>query len=174
MNADSLNAIEVIHTLGPAGTNCEKAANEWYKRQGRTGEVKLYQTLEKALEQMPKNPSHALLGCIVYPELHTLVFSNLKTLTLSDCFIMHTFNMVLAARNEGPVSSVATHPAPQLLVSTDYKKSIVTSNSEAAIQCANGLVDACITTLPSAKNNNLHIKEDFGEVPMGFSIHTVK
>jgi hypothetical protein len=174
MQISSLNTIEVIHTLGPAGTNCEKAAIEWYKRQGRTGKVKLYQTLEKALEEMPKTASHALLGCIVYPELHTLVFSNLKTLTLSDCFIMPTFNMVLATRNQGPITSVATHPAPQLLASGEYKKTIVTSNSEAAIQCSEGAVDACITTLPSATNYKLHVKEDFGEVPMGFSIHTVK
>ena len=174
MQTDTLRTIEVIHTLGPTGTNCEKAAKEWYKRQGRAGTVKLYQTLEQALEEMPRTPANALLGCIVYPELHTLVFSNLNTLTLSDCFIMPTFNMVLAARHQGPICSVATHPAPQLLASDEYEKTIVTSNSEAAIQCSAGAVDACITTLPSATHYNLHIKEDFGEVPMGFSIHTVK
>lgn len=43
-----------IHTLGPAGTNCEKAGYLWLKNNNLNGEVILYSTLEEALVEVKK------------------------------------------------------------------------------------------------------------------------
>lgn len=48
---------------------------------------------------------------------------------------------------------------------------IVSSNSQAAIDCANGEVDACITTIKACEDCGLSIIQDFGEVPMAFILH---
>ncbi|MEM7759511.1 MAG: hypothetical protein AAF298_15500 [Cyanobacteria bacterium P01_A01_bin.40] len=167
--------ISVIHTLGPSGTNCEIAAHEWFARQNLQGKVCLHPTLETAAAKIEDEDSAALMGCVVYPQLHTLVFSNLKRLSLIDCFVFPTHNMVLASRNGKVPKSISTHPAPQELArSRQAELRLVNSNSQAAIDCADGITDACITTLRAAKANQLQILEDFGPVPMGYTIHVVK
>lgn len=74
MVAADPSRVAVLHTLGPTGTNCEAAAHAWFRRQGGVGRVELHSTLEQAVERMPEDDTHALLSCVVYPELHTLVF----------------------------------------------------------------------------------------------------
>ncbi|RTQ03058.1 hypothetical protein EKN38_06150 [Enterobacter sp. WCHEn045836] len=169
-----------VHTLGPAGTNCEKAAHLWLKNNGHHGEVKLHQTLEDAAQYMRNtNGADILLGCIVYPHLHHLVFKNLSYLKLIDCFVMNTHNMVFAGKNldPGEIKTVGSHPAPQDLIhqvpgiSKQLSIKLFNSNSEAARQCAANAVDACISTDISARSSGLTILTDFGPVPMGFSIH---
>jgi hypothetical protein len=171
----NLTPIRSLHTLGPSGTNCEAAAHRWLARNDIDGEVVLHDTLEEGVATMRDSGAadQALLGCIVYPELHTLVFSNLKWLKLVDCFIMPTHSMVLARKlgNGNELSRVATHPAPQGLVPEGCARILVTSNSVAAACCASGGVDGCVTTLVAARNHGLEIVRDYGPVPMGFSIH---
>lgn len=167
-----LNGVSVIHTLGPTGTNCEAAAYEWFRRQNKTASVVLHETLESALDNMSRDPEHALLGCVVYPELHTLVFSNLDRMMLAECFIFPTFNMLLASRPENrPVRTVSCHPAPKLLAPKDCKLRFTNSNTQAAIDCVNGITDGCITTLPAAKKHGLRVITDFGPIQMGFTVH---
>jgi prephenate dehydratase len=161
-----------LYTLGPTGTNCEAAAYEWFFRQDRQGKVFLNSTLEEAVEVMKQDSSGALLGCVVYPELHTLVFSNLKRLKLVDCFVFPTHNMVFASKDGVLPQRVATHPAPQELVpSWVAERQFVNSNVQAALNCRDGISDGCITTIVAAKAHQLHIIEDFGSIPMGFTIH---
>jgi prephenate dehydratase len=166
--------ITTIHTLGPSGTNCERAAEEWFNRGGIKGKIRLYPSLEVAAEAAMEDPHGGLLGCVVYPDLHTLVFSSLDRLELVDCFVMPTYNMVLAARADAtrPLECVATHPAPQHLVPKAVReRRFVDSNAQAAIDCARGLTDGCITTSFAAEEHSLVLLEDFGAVPMGFTIH---
>jgi len=165
--------IRELHTLGPAGTNCEKAAYTWLRQQGRDGAVHLYPTLEDAVEGIDGDPASGLLACVVYPELHTLVFSNLHRLAMVDCFVLPTHNMVLALRpGVTTPRSVASHPAPVgLIPDTIVERRLVNSNTRAAMDCARGLNDACITTAVSAQEHGLQVIADFGPVPMGFSIH---
>ncbi|WP_033338226.1 type 2 periplasmic-binding domain-containing protein [Catenuloplanes japonicus] len=166
------DAVTDIFTLGPTGTNCERAAEEWFRRSGvSTGTVHLHATLEDALEAMPMDGHAALLGCVVYPDLHNLVFENLHRITLADQFLMPTFNMVLASRDGSRPGTVATHPAPQSLVPSGMTKKLTTSNSQAARECAAGLTDGCISTLPAVKAHGLTLVEDFGPVQMGFTLH---
>lgn len=177
MSSETVNASIIVHTLGPAGTNCEEAARFWIQAKGfKKSKVVLHATLEDGLQSLLENPADSVLvGCVVYPKLHEIVFSNLDRLELVDQFIMPTFNMVYASRGQAQVQVAASHPAPRGLIEgrgLDIEET--TSNSRAANMCRAGLVDACITTMPAAVSNQLDILEDFGPVPMGFTVHAPK
>lgn len=162
-----------VHTLGPTGTNCEAAARHWLATNGYPEDhIELHPTLEVAAEAVIGRPGHVLLGCIVYPELNHLVFQNLGTMRLVDCFIIPTHSMVVAGDMGSERPLVASHPAPvNLLDAWSPEVQLVTSNAEAALVCARGEVDACVTTSVAAAAAGLPIVKDFGPVPMGFSIH---
>ncbi|WP_182875682.1 hypothetical protein [Microbispora sp. H10670] len=187
-----------LHTLGPAGTNCEAAARHWLERRGdRSGEIVLHDTLEKALLAVLEKPGNSvLLGCVVYPRLHEIVFQNIKTMALRECFVIPTHPMVLAGRSDGDIvmdasdadgvaaglriSSpaadravrVVSHPAPvSLLDGLDVRILAADSNAQAARACARGEADACITTIVAAEANGLDVIKNFGPVLMGYSIH---
>lgn len=66
-----------IHTLGPKGTNCDKAGYLWLRQKKFHGDIELHSTLEAALVEVKKNKDDLLLGCAVYPDLHKIVFENL-------------------------------------------------------------------------------------------------
>lgn len=164
-----------VHTLGPTGTNCEAAAYHWLRvRRGGTGSVVLYDSLESAVDGVLALPADSvLLACIVYPQLHEIVFQNLTELSLRECFVFPTYNMVLAAAEPtDELKTIISHPAPiNLLDEWDVTINLADSNSAAAIACAGGAADACVTTSVAAEQNNLVVLKDFGPVPMGFSIH---
>lgn len=166
-----LNSISVIHTLGPKGTNLAAAAKEWFSRRNLKGDVQLHETVEAAIERMPHANAHALLTCAVYPNLYNVVFRNISRLKFVDSFIWPTFPMLLASRSGSRPTVVATHPAPQSLVPEGMKRIITTSNSQAAIDCANGAVDGCITTLAALEMHGLKVVENFGPIPMVFTLH---
>lgn len=165
--------IRHLHTLGPTGTNLEAASHEWLRRKDIDGTVELHETIESALEAVPADGSHALTACAVYPALHTLVFANLHRLRMVDSFIMPTHNMVLASSGTKTPQRVASHPAPEGLVPAGAETVTVNSNSRAAIECAEGRVDGCVTTGVAAARHGLEILRDFGPVPMAFTVHQV-
>jgi hypothetical protein len=168
----ALSRIRRIRTLGPAGTNCEAAARHYAGLRGLDIEVDLHQTLEEAIALVADEPDAALLGCVVYPDLHKLVFPFLGRMVLADLFLFDTFNMVLAARNSGDrIHRVASHPAPSSLVPPGCDIHLANSNSEAASLCRSGEMDGCITTLAAARREGLSVVADHGAVPMGFTIH---
>lgn len=116
--------INKIHTLGPTNTNCEKAAYAWLKARNIEGEVILHDTLEDAVEALITNndSKSALLGCVVYPDLHKIVFSNLERIMLYDVFIDDTYDMVLASNGKcvNDLNCIASHPAPSGLILDNY------------------------------------------------------
>ncbi|MFD5513950.1 bacilysin biosynthesis protein BacA [Streptomyces sp. NPDC127051] len=164
-----------VHTLGPAGTNCEYAARYWLNRRADfPGIVVLHDSLERAVAAMLADPRDSvMLGCIVYPALHELIFQNVTRMRLSECFVMPTLPMVVASRTgEGKPQTVASHAAPvNLLDGLDIEFILSGSNSQAAQLCAEGQADACITTDVAARSNRLVVLRNFGPIPMGFSVH---
>ncbi len=174
----TMSQVRRLHTLGPTGTNCERAAHEWLRRRGvEAPDVVLHRTLEEAIGHVD-DPSEALLGCVVYPALHGIVFNNLHKLVLTDCLIIPTDEMLLASRPGTPLSDVKTagsHPAPvSLLDAFGVTTTLCNSNAEAAIRCASGEFDACITTRTAAQAHGLEVLRSFGTVSMGFSIHCLR
>ncbi|MEU9303424.1 bacilysin biosynthesis protein BacA [Streptomyces sp. NPDC048269] len=168
-----VDSIRYVHTLGPQGTNLEAAAHEWLHRRGIDGKIELHASLEAALDAVPDDGEHALAACAVYPDLHTLTFGNLHRLRMVDSFIMPTHNMVLASAGADDPRTVSTHPAPVGLVSAHAESRLVLSNSQAAIDCAAGRTEGCITTIVAAERHGLRVLRDFGPVPMVFTIHQV-
>jgi prephenate dehydratase len=164
-----------IHTLGPRGTNCEAAARHWLAEQGVSEpQIVLHRTLEEATVVMLADDGRtkALLACVVYPYLHDLVFKNLADMAMLDCFVMPTYPMVLASPGTTTPTTVASHPAPMSLIEgRGLDIHLANSNAEAALRCAAGEVDACITTSVAAERAGLILIQDFGPVPMGFSVH---
>jgi CheY-like chemotaxis protein len=165
-------SIGALHTLGPAGTNCELAARTWFERRGESGDVVLHPSFEAAADAAVRTPGAALLSCIAYPDLHTVLYSHLDELVLVDCLIIPTHGMVLAVRPDGgTLRTVASHPAPSSLAPEGTELRLATSNSEAARSCAAALVDACITTRAAMEAHGLALARDFGSVSMGFTVH---
>ena len=171
-----------IYTLGPEGTNCATAAQWWLdsRSNGNTSDVTaprivLHETLEQAFDELAENQDGYLLSCAAYPDLHTLIFTRLGDMELCDSFIMPTHSMVLASRTSThQIKSVATHPAPQSLVASQYDKVFANSNADAAVLCRAGKADACVTTVVAAGRHELNVVQDFGQVPMAFLIHSLK
>jgi hypothetical protein len=164
--------VTTIHTLGPTGTNLEMAAHHWFSSRRRDGTVILHAQVEDGLGSMRFDGSDAILACAVYPRLHDLVFQNLHRLAMVDSFILHTYEMVLATRpGQQSVTTIVTHPAPSSLVASRGQVSLSSSNSRAAAECAAGRYDACVTTDRAAKSAGLAIVENFGPVPMVYTLH---
>ncbi|MFD7447625.1 bacilysin biosynthesis protein BacA [Kitasatospora sp. NPDC059827] len=172
-NGADVDEVRHLHTLGPSGTNLQAASHEWLRRRGVRGTVELHSSIESALDAVPDDGRHALVACAVYPALHTLVFGNLHRLHMVDSFIMPTHNMVLATNGVDVPATVASHPAPTGLVPDGTEIREVLSNSRAAIECAEGRVEGCITTIVAAEDQGLRVVRDFGPVPMVFTVHQV-
>lgn len=171
LRSASRDQVRVIHTLGPQGTNLAAAAALWLASHGHEPRIRLHATVEEAAASMPRSPSQALLTCAVYPRLHELVFQHRAWLEFIDCFIAPTLPMVLASRDGGMPERVASHPAPLGLVPTGCATVLATSNAQAAIDCATGAAEGCITTLRAMEQNGLRLVRDFGTVPMVFTLH---
>jgi hypothetical protein len=160
-----------LHTLGPTGTNCERAAVTWARYRSLSPTLLLHRSLEDAANEVVGNDGAALVSAIAYPQLHSLIYSHLRDFQLIDIFIMNTDEMVLAARSASNPAICATHPAPEKLIPAEVARVYASSNSDAAARCANGEVDGCVTTLCCAKYHNLTLVQNFGKVAMGFAIH---
>jgi prephenate dehydratase len=163
-----------IHTLGPTGTNCELASQSWMDTNNVNGSIILHNSLEEGLQAMVEDKDRAvLLSCIVYPELHNLVFNNREEVELIGSFIFPTMPMLLAAKSDQYTPGIiASHPAPVALIPDDFTEiKYANSNVAAAKLCQNGEVDACITTEKGANSHGLRVIKNFGSIPMGFAIH---
>ncbi|MFW8595108.1 prephenate dehydratase [Cribrihabitans neustonicus] len=160
-----------IHTLGPSGTNCEKAALAWAGRKCPNAAVSLHRSMEQAASAVAGAPGSVLLSVVAYPQLHSIIYEHLGNLRLIDVFIMNTDNMVLASSTGEMPVLCATHPAPEKLLPPSMQRIYAASNVLAAAECAEGRADGCITTLRAAERYGLTILRSFGPVPMGFTIH---
>lgn len=166
--------IKKVHTLGPEGTNCEKAAKAWFKIKKIKAEIQLHPSLEEAVEYVKKDKNSALLSCVVYPDLHRLVFNNLDCIEFFECFVVNTYPMVLAVKESDNPRSISTHPAPENLIPPNKVVIHSTSNAQAAFDCLAGKAEGCITTEKCAKKLNFKIIKNFGKLPMGFALHCLK
>ncbi|MFV1590982.1 prephenate dehydratase [Phaeobacter sp. JH20_36] len=169
--SETFGWVKQIHTLGPTGTNCERAAISWALRRCHGASVKLHRTMEQAAESVACQDGAVLVGVVAYPHLHSIIYAHIQKMKLLDVFIMNTDNMVLASRTGAEPMTCATHPAPEKLLPATVERRFVSSNVIAARDCAAGNVDGCITTLCAAEKFGLSILRKFGPVPMGFTIH---
>lgn len=163
--------VRSLHTLGPAGTNCERAAFRWRANRCPGAWVELHPTLEAAADAVLGRTDAVLVGVAAYPQLHTLIYSRIERLQILDAFIMDTDEMVLASSSGDLPRVCATHPAPEHLLPPSIERRYVASNVLAAQDCVSGQADGCVTTLCAARVHGLSVLHNYGCIPMAFTIH---
>lgn len=168
---DSYDWVRKVHTLGPAGTNCEKAALKWAALKCKKAELALHESMKRAAEQVAACGCSVLLSVVAYPQLHSIIYEHIAQLGLLDVFIMKTDDMVLASVNGQMPTLCQTHPAPEKLLPAQMQRIYAASNAHAAAEVMAGRGDGCITTLAAAEHHGLKVVQTFGQVPMGFTIH---
>ncbi|WP_186385996.1 prephenate dehydratase [Stappia sp. TSB10P1A] len=163
--------VRSLHTLGPAGTNCERAALLWRTNRCPNAWVELHPTLEAAADAVLGRNDAVLVGVAAYPQLHTLIYSRIERLQILEAFIMDTDEMVLASSSGALPKVCATHPAPEHLLPPSIERRYVASNVLAAQDCVSGQADGCVTTLCAARVHGLSVLHNYGCIPMAFTIH---
>lgn len=163
--------VSEIHTLGPIGTNCERAALVWATRSCPQASVHLHDTMEAAADWVTSRQGAVLLSVVAYPNLHLIIYSHIEELQLIDVFIMNTDEMVLASATGDTPVLCSAHPATDKLIPIGIERKFVSSNATAAAECANGSTDGCLTIICMAQKYGLKVIQNFGPVPMGFTIH---
>jgi hypothetical protein len=163
--------VRQLHTLGPTGTNCERAAFAWMRRKCPAAALCLHFSLEKAAGAVASQSDAVLLGAVAYPQLHSLIYSHLDHFQIIDVFIVDTHEMILASRTGSMPLICATHPSPEKLLPSTVARKYVSSNALAAEECARGMTDGCLTTLCAAQQYELKPVHSFGRVRMAFTIH---
>jgi hypothetical protein len=166
-----MRAIRTIHTLGPAGTNCEAAARHWLSKRAIAGRVRLHITMDAAAEAMMEDGAAALLSDVAYRDLHSLIYGNVDQFRLVDIFLMPTDDVVLASATGREPIICSTHPTMQGLIPPRIARHYAASSVQAARDCASGITDGCLTTPHAADRAGLKIIRSYRDVVMGFTIH---
>jgi len=174
-----------FYILGPEGTNIEMASKKWANHLKIDSKSKFYyyETPEicanKAKLINHPNIFPIFVTCAVYYKLDTLFFLNPDCYTFIHHYYMKLDQMQLAAkRNTDKIPAewvIASHPSPKsLILHLSNKIYETTSNSKAAQLCAEGMVDACITTETARKLYNLKTLHIFGSAVMIFLFGTTE
>lgn len=178
----------VMHfALGPAGTNIAQACMSWSRENGiwDKAEFVLCSTPEDSLERARTVTEDGVLPlfwtCAVYFRLNELFFSNPDVFPFLFSQNMPLDNMQLCVRAElkeqeiAPGWRTASHPSPSPLVKDLPNKVVLTtSNAQAAIMCASGQTELCITTAQAAALHKLHTLHMFGSPVMAFFAGTTR
>jgi len=171
--------------LGPEGTNIEIASKQWANQLRIADKSKFYfyETPEICVEKAKLindiDIFPIFVTCAVYYKLDSLFFSNPDCYTFIHHYYMKLDRMQLSSREKVDKIPaewiIASHPSPKGLVSDLPNKLYeTTSNSKAAQLCAEGKVDACITTETARKFYKLETLHVFGSGVMVFLFGTTK
>ena len=184
LNSDCVRQVH-SHALGPQGTNIIKAAMHWHESMGIAHKARIIECktpedgLQLARSAKDDGTLHVFWTCGVYFKEHELFFTNPDTLPFQFQVIMPLDEMQLASRADSVSQllgadsiahcSILTHPSPAPLLNTLPVKVIhVSSNAEAAIRCAAGEAEGCITTEAARVLHGLVTVHRFGSPPMIF------
>lgn len=177
---------EIRHfVLGPPGTNIDQASHRWAKENKLLHKSKFIycETPEKEIEEAKKITNDKVFPlfwtCAVYFNLYKVFFENPDTVPFLIVYSMKLDTMQLCTREEkikeikdGKIPSslkIASHPSPApLLNPLKCKVLLTTSNAKAAELCAQGEVEACITTEKARKIHGLVRIHKFGSPWMVF------
>lgn len=164
----------IVATLGPAGTCSEAVLRDNIHRFGEGAIIELYTTYESVITSVSKGISKYGLVAAAYPKLHNLIFESLGKVTISDCFLFNTSELVFATGTASELKQIACVEAIIPLLTMLALKNVVVvpanSNADAARMVAGNLADACITTSQAAESWGFFKAHSFGKVPMGWMI----
>lgn len=152
----------VIGTLGPEGTNSEKAAAEHLQRAGG-GDLLLFDTFEEVAERLLDGTLDMAVVCTAYLKFSALYFERVPRLRMVEAFVADLHPMVIAVK---PGSAhvgrptFAVQPAILPLVRrhlADGQVIPAASNASAARDVAGGKADTCLTTEVAARACGLDV-----------------
>jgi hypothetical protein len=171
----------VNFALGPEGTNIAQASAFWTRKMGICGkaETVLCKTPEKSLEKARLVTVEGIVPifwtCAVYFKLNVFFFSNPDIFPFLFVVNMPLDAMQLCARAElrgqeiAPGWKIASHASPAPLIAGLPNLVVeADSNAHAAIKCASGETEACITTAQAAALHKLYTLHEFGSPIMVF------
>jgi len=171
------------YALGPEGTNIMQAASRWHDEMGVAEKADLIpcETPEQAVLRTRETIEPGVLGvywtCAVFVRENKVFFDNPDTLPFVFQQAMQLDDMQLATRPELlddfdslPADwRILSHPSPAPLVRQLGCSVInVNSNADAAMRCAAGEGEACITTESARKIHGLLKLHSFGSPEMVF------
>jgi len=171
--------------LGPRGTNIHLAATTWAQRAGCAAKVQTVfcSTPEESIRYARQVDEAGVVAmfwtCAVYTRENDIFFGNPDTSPFAVRQIMRLDRMQLAASPSlaqaiqdqvlPPHWRIACHPAPAALLK-DLPNPVVPvdSNAQAAIDCASGRTELCVTTETARDISRLATLHSFGSPPMVF------
>jgi hypothetical protein len=171
--------------LGPEGTNILQACGRWTIRMQieHKAHTILCDTPEHSIAAARQLTEPSTLGvfwtCAVYSREMEVFFRNADTLPFFTQETMALDKMQLATRPalaaelKGPYVPcawrIAVHSSPAALLDPHHRNVVlVNSNAVAAIDCAAGRVEACITTESARRRHGLTSLHCFGSPEMVF------
>jgi len=173
------------YALGPEGTNIIRAATTWHVEMGiaQKSAVIPCGTVEESVMRTRANTSAGCLSlfwtCAVFTRENQVFFENPDMLPFAFWLCMPLDEMQLACRpglaaDLEPVAiragwRILTHPSPAPLVKSLGCEIIeAKSNADAAVRCAAGEGEACVTTEAARLRYGLAKVRSFGSPDMVF------
>ena len=159
-----------ISTLGPEGTDSQRAAHHYALSSGISDyDILLCESFEDALDRVRDGSDFGIVPA-AYPGLFAL-HCKYRDLPIIGSFVLYTKSMVLARANQnGPIRTVALHPATKHLLSDQYEPVFINSKPLCLRKVVDGDVDAGIGSKDVAEELGLKIVEEFGEIPMTWEV----
>jgi prephenate dehydratase len=174
-----------IHTLGPNGTSSEAAASfftQWFGRRYPDSCVQLHlcDSYEYARSSMEEHTPEVLIVANAYPQINTFYMDPRLSLVATFMFDTPLYGLV----SKGPLTkkklTVATHPAPVLLIEELLPQGLevgsvifALSTSAAAAAVAKGEVDVALTTEVAAKIHGLQFISSTRPIKMLWSVFSL-
>lgn len=172
----------MIHTLGPNGTSSEAAAgffSAWFGQRypGSRVQLNLCNSYEHARSSMDEHAQGVLIVANAYPQIHNFYMDPQLSLAATFVFDTPLYGLV----SKGPLTTrkltVATHPAPLLLVEELLPEGLevgsvilALSTSAAAAAVAKGEVDVALTTEVAANIHGLNFISSTRPIRMLWSV----
>lgn len=182
---ESIKRIKIF-ALGPDGTNIYQASKAWIKNMNieEKSDIILCSTPEeevmKSMEIKEDSVIPIFALCTVYYNLCNLFFKYCNNYFFLSHFYMQLDSMQLASKKKtleelGEHAIVARHLSPRMILEdTSYEFIDANSNAHAAQLCAEGKVEACITTETAKNIYNLNTIQMFGSPVMLFTFGTTE
>jgi hypothetical protein len=167
----------VLGTLGPEGTNSEKAAREYMHREGLENyDLRLYDTFEEVADGVVAGRLDRGLICTAYLKFSAVYFERAPKLLISESFVAALHPMVIASVRGASFKAqlkFACQPAILPLVVRFLNQAVVVpaaSNASAALDVAAGRADICMTTETAANSAHLEILVRMPPLEIPFAI----
>ena len=164
----------VLGTLGPEGTNSQKAAREYLLRAGANAELRLFDTFEQVAAALIDRTLDKAVICTAYIKFSALYFERVPELHIAESFVANLHPMVIATRpSQAGIASFTAQPAILPLVRgylAEVEYVPAASNASAAHDVVAARADAALTTEVAAVTNGLVIAMRMPPLQIPFAI----